>query len=370
MKTIAVVFGGKSNENEISVLTGLLALSFLDREKFSPLPLYIHTDGEMYTSEKANDLNVYKKGDFSSFGRVILDGGNAYLFVKNKKLKLLKKIDGALNCCHGGLGEGGGVSALFEMNGIPLASPKLTPSGIFMDKSMTKLVAKALNIPTVPYIRVAEADYARRGKFLLKNIESKLKYPVVVKPANLGSSIGVTLCENEEEAAKGLEAAFLLDRTVLIEKFVTGKRDINCGAYAIGGEICVSEPEEADFGGGIYSFSDKYLKKKRKESGEPLSEDVVERIRLYTKTLYKRTDLTGIIRADYLVRGEDVYLCEVNTVPGSLAYYLFSEHMSDAKKLISDLLEEALKAEGEKHIYSTGVLESVAFTGKSRGVRL
>lgn len=110
------------------------------------------------------------------------------------------KIDAALNCCHGGLGEGGGVSALMQMNEIPLASPELTASGMFMDKTLTKLVAKALNIPAVEYIRVGETDYARRGKFLLKNIETRLKYPVVIKPAHLGSSIGISVAETEAEA--------------------------------------------------------------------------------------------------------------------------------------------------------------------------
>lgn len=136
------------------------------------------------------------------------------------KAKNKGEIDAALNCCHGGLGEGGGVSALMQMNEIPLASPELTASGMFMDKTLTKLVAKALNIPAVEYIRVGETDYARRGKFLLKNIETRLKYPVVVKPAHLGSSIGISVAETEAEAKAAVDAAFLLDDRVIIERFL------------------------------------------------------------------------------------------------------------------------------------------------------
>lgn len=146
------------------------------------------------------------------------------------------------------------------MNEIPLASPELTASGMFMDKTLTKLVAKALNIPAVEYIRVGETDYARRGKFLLKNIETRLKYPVVVKPAHLGSSIGISVAETEAEAKAAVDAAFLLDDRVIIERFLKNKRDINCAAYSLGGEIFVSEPEEAACGEKIYSFADKYLK--------------------------------------------------------------------------------------------------------------
>ena len=194
MLKVAVLFGGKSCENEISVLTGVFVLNLLDREKYVPVPVYIHTDGGMYTSAKMTDLNVFKKKEFSSFEQIFFDGGTMYAFNGAKtKIKNKGKIDAALNCCHGGLGEGGGISALMQLNGIPFASPELTASGMFMDKTLTKLVAKALNVPTVEYIRVNEADYAKRGKFLLKNIESRLKYPVVVKPAHLGSSIGISV---------------------------------------------------------------------------------------------------------------------------------------------------------------------------------
>lgn len=375
MRKIAVFFGGKSNENEISILTGVFVLNLIDREKFLPIPVYIHSDGEMYTSPKMFDLNVFKKGEFSTFVRIFFDGGSMYEFNAVKtKVKNRGRLDGALNCCHGGLGEGGGVSALMQMNGIPLASPPLAASGMFMDKALTKIVAKALNIPTVEYIRVSESDYSRRGRFLLKNIQSKLKYPVVVKPANLGSSIGVTLAENEDEAAKAIETAFLLDNLVLLERYVKGKKDVNCGAYSLGGEIFVSEPEEASAEDKIYSFSDKYIKNTRKGGGmyKTISDSVAEKIRLYTKTLYKRMNLKGIIRVDYLVADENVYLCEVNTVPGSLAYYLFCERISDAKNLFSDLLDDAIRNAGEenKYVIPTGILQTVSLSGKSRGVRL
>ncbi|MBS5023717.1 MAG: ATP-grasp domain-containing protein [Firmicutes bacterium] len=381
MQKIAVLFGGKSNENEISILTGVFVLNLIDKEKFIPVPVYIHTDGEMYTSAKMNDLNLFKKQDFSSFSRIFFDGGTMYAFNAAKtKVKNKGKIDGAINCCHGGLGEGGGISALMQLNEIPLASPELTASGMFMDKTLTKLVAKALNIPTVEYIRVNESDYARRGKFLLKNIGSKLKYPVVVKPAHLGSSIGISLAENEEGAEKAIEAAFLLDERVIIEKYIKGKRDINCAAYSLNGEIFVSEPEEASSGDKLYTFADKYLKDgnrpraggKRGGGAAVLSDETRENIRSYTRTLYKRMNLKGIVRMDFLLGEGKIYLGEVNTVPGSLAYYLFCERVSDAKNLFSDLIEDAVKsAEAEKkHVISTGILQTVSVRGKSRGVRL
>lgn len=370
MRKVAVFFGGKSCENEISVLTGIFILNLLDREKFSPFPVYIHTDGGFYTSPRMTNLNLFKEKKISQFERIFFDGGKVYALNEKKgKIKKLAKIDVAINCCHGGLGEGGGVSALAEWNGIPFASPDLLSSSVFMDKSVTKLVARALNIPTVDYIRVNETDYQRRGAFLLKSIKSRLKYPVIVKPAHLGSSIGITLAKDEEELKEALSTAFTLDNRAIIEKYLQNKQDVNCAAYTLDGKIFISEPELA-FGEGVYSFEEKYIKRTA-DQGAPLSPkaggryavngELREKIRSYTRTLYKRMGLQGAVRMDFLISDGKAYLCEVNTVPGSLAYYLFCDRISDAKRFLSDLLEDALRRATveQKRLVTTGILHSV-----------
>lgn len=372
-KTVAVFFGGRSCENEISVLTGVFVLNLLDQEKYAVFPVYVHTDGATYTSSKMTDLDVFKGGGVGDFERIFFDCGTAYaLHSSKRKIRKIAKIDVILNCCHGGLGEGGGVSALAEWNGIALASPDLTASGVFMDKSLTKLAMRALSIPTVDYIRVNERDYEKRGAFLLRSIESRLKYPVVIKPAHLGSSIGITVAKNEEEAKAGIENGFVLDDRVIIEKYLENKQDVNCAAYALDGEIFVSEPETA-FGAGVYSFEDKYVKRDSdggllhaKGGGRvALSGELREKIRAYTKTVYKRLNLQGVVRLDFLVSDGKAYLCEVNTVPGSLAYYLFCERVIDAKRFFGDLLEEALRrAKTEKKIVTTGILQNVRWRRK------
>lgn len=364
MRKVAVLFGGKSCENEISVLTGVFVLNLLSRENYIPVPVYIHTDGVSYSSVKMNDLSYFRAGKQTEADRVFFEGGCLYAFQPNKKrVKKLCKIDAAINCCHGGLGEGGGVSAIMEWNDIPFASPDLTPSGVFMDKCLTKIVTRALNIPTVDYIRVNEKDYQKRGAFLLKNIESRLKYPVIIKPSHLGSSIGICVARNETEAKKGIEDGFLLDNRVIIEKYLKDKKDINCAVYSLGGEIFVSEAEEA-FGAGVYSFEDKYIRRQTDNKGGErniLTGELRDKIRSYAKTVYKRMDLKGVVRMDFLVSENKAYLCEVNTVPGSLAYYLFCERISDARTFFGDLIEDAIKthAQKKKQIVSSGILQSV-----------
>ena len=375
MRKVAVFFGGKSCENEISILTGMFIYNLIDREKFSPFPVYIHTDGEMYTSPSMSNVDVFKEVKVSKFEKIFFNGGSVYaLNAKKCKIKKLAKIDVAINCCHGGLGEGGGVSALVEWNNIPFASPDLTSSGVLIDKSMTKLVARALNVPTVDYIRVNEKDYERRGAFLLKTIKSRLKYPVIIKPAHLGSSIGISLAENEEALKTALQSAFALDSRVIIEKYLPSKQDVNCAAYSLGGKVIVSEPELA-FGEGIYSFEDKYVKRSN-DFTSPLSTkgggryalngELREKIRAYTRTLYKRMDLQGAVRMDFLISEGKAYLCEVNTVPGSLAYYLFCDRIIEAKQFFTDLLEDAIKRgeEEKKKVISTGILHAVRWKRK------
>jgi len=373
MKKVAVLFGGKSCEREISVLTGVFVANVLSRSGFEPIPVYFHSDLKAYSAPEFARVEAFKDFEPEKYSRVLFEGGSLYKYnEKRGRLKFLAKVDVAINCCHGGWGEGGGVSALMEQNNVPLASPTLAPSGVFLDKSLTKILSKGLEIPTLPYLRVSECDYLKRGAFLVKNIGVRLGYPVVVKPNSLGSSIGITLATTEEEAKKALELAFRLDEVAIVEKYLEGKSDVNCAAYCVDCEIVVSEPEIASSGEGVYTFSDKYLKDKGLLSGSGESEDggmdeeTVKKIKRYTKTLYKKSGSTGVLRVDYLVRGKEVYLSEVNSVPGSLAYYLFCERLTDARAFFTDLLTEALsKSEKEeKTLLETGVLNTVRIGGK------
>jgi D-alanine-D-alanine ligase len=194
---------------------------------------------------------------------------------------------------------------------------------------------------------------------------------VIVKPAHLGSSIGIAIANNEEEIKRAISDAFLLDGRIIIEKYLPNKQDVNCAAYSLNGEIFVSEVETA-FGAGVYSFEEKYIKRDtdgaigeknlQKDRGRyALKGDLRDKIRAYTRTVYKRMNLTGVVRMDYLVSDGKAYLCEVNTVPGSLAYYLFCERMIDARTFFGELMEEALrkKGAGDKKIITTGILNAV-----------
>ena len=373
LRTVAVLFGGDSCEREISVLTGTFVVNLLDRTKYNVLPVYVGEKGELFTAQNFDDVDTFKEKNFLKKAKqIFLNGDTVYeMNAKKTRIKRMVKVNVALNCCHGGMGEGGGISGIIQTHGIPLASPRVAASGVFMDKALTKLVVKSLGIPTVDSFRVNEEDYRKRGAFLLKNIARRLKFPVIIKPAHLGSSIGITVAHNTEEVKKGLAAAFALDHRVLIEKFLVGKKDVNCAAYCVDGEIIVSEVEEAfSSQDGVYGFEEKYLKRTAengKAGGRVALKGVLrDKIRSYTRTVYKRLNLRGVVRIDYLVQGENVYLSEVNTVPGSLAYYLFCERLADAREFFGELIEEAIArhAREQKQVISTGILQTVKRIGK------
>jgi D-alanine-D-alanine ligase len=316
-------------------------------------------------------VDFFKKFDKEKCSEVLFFGGELYK-IKKGRLKAFVKPAVALNCCHGGWGEGGGAAGLMQQNGIPFASPNIAQSGIFLDKSLTKLLLRGIGIPVLDYMRVTDSDYRKRGKFLLKNIESRFGFPIVVKPANLGSSIGISVAGTEEEASMALETAFLLDDLVVIERYLEGKIDVNCAVCKKNGEIFVSEPEIACKSDGIYSFESKYLTRngllngKGKGQVRTLDVKTAEKIRSYSRTVYKKTGLNGVVRMDYLVTDEEVYLSEVNTVPGSLAYYLFCERLTDGKNFLTDLLLEAVTKSKEppKLCPETGVLDGLKFARK------
>ncbi len=366
MRKVAVFFGGRSCEREISVLTGVFVLNLLDREKYDVLPIYLREDGTFSTSAKMTDITFFRGGRTDE-KELFLQDGQAYVWEKKgRKAKCFGRVDVALNCCHGGSGEGGDLSGYLRLQEIPVAFPDCVSSGIFMDKTLTKLFCKGLGIPTVDYVRVQEKEYRKRGKRLVKTVGLRLKYPVIVKPARLGSSIGVQVAEDDEGLQEALETAFALDGVAIVEKYLTKKKDVNCAAYSLQGEIILSEAEIASEADGVYDFEKKYVERGGdflKGGGRVvLNGKLREKIRGFTKLLYKRLGCCGVIRVDFLIGAEgEAYLSEVNAVPGSLAYYLFCESVTDARAFFSDLIEEGVLAyrKERKEIASTGVLENL-----------
>lgn len=366
-KTVAVLFGGPSFEHDISVLTGVFVLNILKRQKYNLLPVYIDREGDFYTSPEMFDVGSFSGEKRASFTKILFVRGTVCRF--GKKLKPIARVDCAFNCCHGGWGEGGGVAALMRMYDIPLASPDAALSGVFMDKVLSKPLIAGMDIPFVRYTALEEEDFLRDEAGEAARVEQALGFPVIVKPARLGSSIGVSVAHDRRELVEAAALGFAFDERLLVEEYLPDKRDINCAAYAAGGEVHVSECEEPLSKEEILSFREKYLaggKTRKSTFPAVLPEGVAEKIKEYTRRIYKELNFSGMVRADYLVSGGKVYFSEMNTVPGSLSYYLFTEKFSAAGELFASLIEEAMRAaaRGKKAYPSTGVLSALPIGAK------
>lgn len=365
-KTVAVFFGGNSNEREISVITGMLAVNLLRNTEYNVVPVYLPPAGGMVTGDFQGP-NDFKRGASPKTIPVRLEGNS---LVKAKRGKRIATIDCALNCCHGGMGEDGTLAALIRFHGIPFASPEAPMSAVFMDKTLTKIAVKGLDIPAARAFSINEREWGERDR-VLAEVES-FGYPVVVKPAKLGSSIGIKVARNAAELVAALELAFRLDDSALIEEYFENRRDINCAACRRNGYVVLSPLEEVFSGEDILTFSEKYEGRGARNSKMPaeLPEELANEIRTYTARIYERFGGKGVVRADFLVVGDAVYFNELNTVPGSLACYLFGQSLIASRDFLESLVEEAIShLPKPKETLVSGILDGDLFSGRKGGKR-
>jgi len=368
MKEIAVFFGGKSNEHEISVITGMYCVNLLRGAGFGVSPVYLSRDGDMYLALAARGVDDFRacieKKKFPFLRVEFCRGGLKKCGAK----RCFRSLDGALNACHGGAGEDGTLSALFSWYGIRSLSPNAALSSAFMDKSLGKIIARGLNVPVLRSFTVRE-DTPRIDT---QTRADALGYPLVVKPCRLGSSIGISVARKEDELFADLKEAFALDESALVEEYLPNRRDLNCAACCIGEETVISPVEEVFSDGDILSFGEKYASAVRRASCLPaeIPSETSEQIRGYLKALVTAYRPTGIVRGDFFYADGQVYFNELNTVPGSLALHLFSGTLTGARKFLSSLIERALSLPlQERRLVTTGILSSPIFAGSKRLLR-
>ena len=352
-RNIAVIFGGKSCENEISVITGTMAANVLKSGGDSVIPLYMSQRGDIYTGEGLADIENFKNDKYLSFPHATVTKGGILVLNKRGRIKKFVKVDVALNCCHGGWGEGGGVCGLFALNDIPLASAGMFESAAFMDKYYTKLVLSSLGVKVAPYAYM-------RGLNELSEAEG-LGYPLIVKPAKLGSSIGIERVENRDQLEQAVISAFFYDDGVLCEKYLEDRKEINCAAYFADGKIITSECEEVVCKNEIFSYDDKYAGGGKSVLPAHIPASIANEIKNITKNVYQKLNMRGIVRFDYILSENSIYLSEINTVPGSLSYYLLSSGFKDFYPVLQAIIVQALedyKNSSEKKILNTGILNN------------
>lgn len=333
MKKIAIIFGGDSYENEISTITAFFVNNacFL---RYKIYPIFIKNN-EFFLCKNSINLEkiaIFSKKDFTPV--LFCKKGFVYYGTKKKV-----ELDCVVNCCHGGDGENGALAGLFSCLTIPHTAADVFGSALFMDKGYTKVFLQENGLPYLPY-RILKGE-------LNESIGAELGYPLIVKPARLGSSIGIGLASDTDKLRENYVFATHFDDKILVEKALTNFCELNCAAYLLSGEVIVSEVEEINNRSAVYDFGTKYLHDDAERSIPPrtVPEFFVNKAMEYTKIIYEQADLKGVIRVDYLFdRDEErLFVNEINVIPGSLAFYLFQKKGIPFVKLVSDMIEEGIR---------------------------
>ncbi len=339
---VLIVYGGKSVEHDISIITAQQVMKFLP-EEYEYLPIYIDRNGVWWSADNLTDIKIYsnfKKLAKNKKQATIVLGENKLLLKKGCKFSKVIDIYAVLNCCHGNIGEDGALQGVFKSCNLPQSSSGVMSSALCMDKVFMKDIFKANDIKSPKYVSVDKCTYEKSSSKSVKEVLEKLKLPVVVKPANLGSSIGISVCKDEKSLAEGLNLAFEFDRKVLVEEMVENLREFNCACFNYKEQHFLSHVNEVKNKKEIYSFEDKYLAKESKNQATKKS--LSKKIQNLTEKVYKLFDCQGVVRIDFLFddKQEILYVNEINSIPGSLAFYLFKD--IPFKDLLGSIIEQSV----------------------------
>ena len=382
MLKIGVIFGGETVEHEVSIISALQAISNIDKEKYEVVPLYISKERIWYTGEVLKDINFYKNFDRSQVKQVVL-------YKKNKEFRV-KSVDGifnrditwidiALPIVHGNNVEDGSLIGYLDTLGICYVGSRVLGSSIAQDKVVMKEVMAYNNIPVVDYTWFYDYEYIRNKKEVLKKIK-EVGYPVVVKPATLGSSVGITYVKSDKEIEGAIEEAINYDVKVVVEKAILNLVEVNAsviGNYEI---KKVSSLEEVMGSDEILSFKDKYLSSSKSKGMEAtsrviparISEELTKEIKDTSLKVCDVLNLSGVVRIDFLIDGKTnkFYVNEPNTIPGSLAFYLWKYDGLEYRELLNEIIDLALK-EYKQRVKKVNSFESniLEYFNGSKGVK-
>jgi len=307
---IAIIFGSQSFEHEISIISSIAMKKVLNDELIF---IFIDKHREFFHIPTADiKSNLFSSGKYKKYDKLQLNQGG---FTKNQLFgnKSLE-FDVVLNLTHGGDGEDGVLASLFKFYNIPFIGPRVEASVISCNKYITKLYSKSCDIKTIDFQYFHKNDIVKIDNF-----------PVIIKPVRLGSSIGVSIVKSEDELAYALDVAYEFDDEIIVEPFINGILEYNLAGCKINNEFIFSiieEPQKEEF----LDFEKKYLDFNRTDtvSKANISEELEKKIQISFKNIYNTIFEGSLIRCDFFVIDNNVYLNEINSIPGSMANYLFS----------------------------------------------
>lgn len=402
-QTIAVIFGGRSVEHEVSIISAAQCIQALDKEKYQVLPIYITKQGIWYTGQSLLNIENFKNIDkllLQCEQILISQNADEYTVYKSNpglfSRKQISKIDIAFPVIHGTYAEDGTLQGFLEQMNVPYVGCNVLASAISMDKVVSKTLLRAAQIPVLNDFYFYSNEWIDNKDHVVSCINSRFTYPLIVKPVNLGSSVGVSAVNNQEELEDAIDLIVSLTDRVLVEPKINNLQEVNCAVLGYHESCETSVCEELFNSGGYLSYQDKYCgnaklsQQKQSGSGSSLSdqgmlsakrevpakisEELKVKIETFAKQAFVALNCAGVVRVDFLIdrNTNDLYICELNAIPGSLAFHLFAPLGKSFTDLTNRLIEIAFKIHREKnnltHSYTSNILQGFV-SGAKAGVK-
>ncbi|MDD3242971.1 MAG: D-alanine--D-alanine ligase [Eubacteriales bacterium] len=364
-KTLAVIYGSRTVEHDVSVITAVQMMKYVDLTKYDLVPIYISQQGVWYTGEALLDIAFYTNFDENKVQRVYLEptcGCRTLWTVKKgltgEKRQAVAQLDVVIPALHGLHGEDGTIQGLLELIDLPYAGPGVLGGALGMDKITMRMAFAGAGIPSLPAVWYERSQYEADAQDVMNKAEAALGYPMYVKPANLGSSIGISCARDRDGLKEALDVAFHFDRRVIVEKGLPDNTEINCAAIGYGDTVHASLCEQPGKAvGAMLDFDDKYNPEKSqgmqslaRQIPAPISPERTAEIQELTCRAYRLLDCRGVARVDFIIDNTDgaLYLNEINTIPGSMAFYLFTPMGVSYTALVDEMVDCALRAHADK----------------------
>ena len=396
-----VFFGGPSVEHEVSVITAMQAMQAMDPQRYQVIPVYVTKTGDFYTGEHLSSLESYRNipAALEKAKRVTLqkEGNTVCLMLAKQKpfgSSVVSALDVALPIFHGTGGEDGTMQAHFERLGLPYTGPDVTSSAIGMDKWASKAMFKLHGVPCVEGVKLRRSEYFADPEGAAARIEKEIGYPAIIKPYNLGSSVGIHKCRDRVSLLEGLEDAFLYSQAVLAERAVQNLREINCAVLGDDDEARASVCEEPLNATDILTYADKYQSGGKSAKGgsksggsegmrslarvvpADLPEETTRRVQELAIQAFRAIGACGCSRIDFLLDDKtgELFANEINTIPGSLAFYLWEKTDLPFPALMDELVRLALKRQRDRSMlhtsFETNLLQNAQIGGAKAGKKV
>lgn len=380
---LAILFGGRSTEHEVSVISALQAYENLDKGKYEIFPIYVSKAGDFYTNPKFLDLK-----NFEDIDSLLLSSQKITLGSKDGKpgffspglLAKFTEIDLAFPIFHGSFGEDGSIQGLFESYEIPYVGFNVLASAVAMDKTVSKAFFKSLGLNVAKAYSFPRWEFQKDPKKILFEVKKELKFPLFVKPNNAGSSIGATKAKDEDELQFNIEVASVYSDQVLVEEAFEDIIEVNCSALGYRYKVEASVCEMPVSSGELLSFEDKYQKGGKGSKGAgmaslsriipaSISANLTKQIQDITVKVFQALGGCGVARIDFFVdqKKAKIWINEINSPPGSLSFYLWEPKGVKFRELLDRLIEAGLDRAKEQtktqYIFESGLLSQMAGAG-------